>query len=253
MKNLKGKVSVVIPAYNEEDAIRSNLEETVRTFDDFGCDYEIILIDDGSSDGTLKEALATSQKYPVIRVKRNLENFGKGRALKKAFRYTTGDYIVFLDADLDLHPGQVQALFDILRLDEADIVIGSKMHPNSVVTYPLHRKIISLIYFGIIKVLFGLPVRDTQTGLKVFRREVLDKVFPKTLVKKFAFDLEILSLARHYGFKITEAPIVLHPRRPYGRLGLKAMWQTGWDTLAVFYRLYIMNYYDRLPVESEQP
>lgn len=245
MKNLNGKVSVVVPAYNEGPAIQGNLKEIIQTFDEFGCDYEIILMDDGSSDNTLSEVLKIADRYPQVKVKRNLENYGKGRAMKKAFRYVTGDYVVFLDADLDLHPGQVQTLFDIMRLDEADVVIGSKLHENSVVKYPLSRKIISFAYFLIIKILFGLPVHDTQTGLKVFKTKVLADVLPKVLVKKFAFDLEILANAHRLGYKITEAPIVLKPQRAYGRIGLKSMWQTGWDTLAIFYRMNILKYYDR--------
>ncbi|HAJ56576.1 MAG TPA: UDP-glucose:dolichyl-phosphate glucosyltransferase [Candidatus Omnitrophica bacterium] len=250
MKNLDGKVSVIIPAYNEGRVIFDSLNETIRTFNDFGCDYEIILIDDGSKDNTLAQALKAAKECPRIKVKRNLVNYGKGRALKKAFRYTTGDYVVFLDADLDLHPAQAQTLFDILKLDSADVVIGSKMHPNSQVEYPFSRKVISFIYYLIIKILFGLPIHDTQTGLKLFKREVLKDVLPRIVVKKFALDLEILANIHRLGFKIAEAPIVLKQNRPFGRLGLKAMVQTGWDTLAIFYRMYILRYYDKTTVES---
>lgn len=239
-------ISVFIPAYNESAIIQDSLKEIVRTFDEFQCDYEIIVIDDGSSDDTLSKALKMADRYPQIKVKRNMENFGKGRALKKAFRYASGEYIVFLDADLDLHPGQVQTLFDIMRLDDADVVIGSKLHSNSKVEYPFQRKIISFIYFLLIKTMFGLPLMDTQTGLKLFKKKVLEQVFPRVLVKKFAFDLEILANAHHLGFKIAEAPVVLLQKRMYGRLGWRAMAQTGWDTLAVFYRMYIMKYYDKI-------
>lgn len=252
MKDLKAKVSVIIPAYNEGAHIRTNLKETIKTFDEFGCDYEIILIDDGSSDNTLSEALKVAQESSKVIVKRNMENYGKGRALKKSIRYANGEYIVFLDADLDLHPGQVQTLFDILRLDEADVVIGSKLHPNSIVEYPLSRKIISYIYFLIIKVLFDLPVRDTQTGLKIFKAKVLKDVFPKITVKKFAFDLEVLAIARHLGYKIAEAPIRLKHKRKFGHMGPRVMWQTGWDTLVIFYQMNIMKYYDKVhPLEKE--
>lgn len=245
MKNLKGKVSIMIPAYNEGTIIASSLEEIVKTFDEFGCDYEIILIDDGSTDDTLSRALKFSETRPQVKVKRNMVNYGKGRALKKAFRYVSGEYVVFLDADLDLHPAQVCVLFDVLTLDGADVVIGSKLHPNSIVEYPLSRKIISFIYFLIIKFLFGLPLHDTQTGLKIFKSKVLRQVFPKIVVKKFAFDLEILANVQRLKYKIAEAPVVLRQKRRYGRLGLRAMWQTGWDTLAVFYRMNMLKFYDK--------
>jgi len=179
-------------------------------------------------------------------VKKNPFNLGKGRAIKKALHYLSGDYVVFLDADMDLHPVQVQTLFDIMRLDKADIVIGSKMHPNSIVDYPFDRRIISLVYYLLVKFLFNLPCHDTQTGLKLFKTEVLRKVLPRVLVKKFAYDLEVLANAHHLGFRIAEAPIVIKPQRRYGRIGFRAIVTTTWDTLAIFYRMHILKYYDRI-------
>jgi len=214
---MKGKFSVVIPVYNEAERIEKNLEEVKRTFDEFGCSYEIIVVD-----------------------------VGKGRALKKAFKYTKGDWIVWLDADLDLHPFQIKTLYDILILSEADVVIGSKFHPNSQVKYPLHRKIISLGDYSLIRFLFALPCRDTQTGIKLFKREVLEKVFPRILVKKFAFDLEVLVNAHHLGFKISEAPVYLNSQRKFSRIKLRDILNTFWDTLAVWYRMYILKYYTKI-------
>ncbi len=247
MRNLKQKVSVIMPAYNEAERITSSIEETAKTFNEFGCPWELLIMDDGSQDKTYQKAASLLDKYPQLIVKKNNSNLGKGRAIKKSLRYLTGDYVVWLDADMDLHPIQVQTLFDIMRLDNADIVIGSKMHPNSKVNYPLHRRVISLGYYLIIRLLFNLPCRDTQTGIKLFRKEVLDKVFSRILVKKFAFDLEVLVNAHHLGFSIVEAPIVLRPgRRQYRRIGLGTVLITFQDTLAIWYRMYILKYYDRI-------
>lgn len=246
MKDLKEKISIVMPAYNEAGHIISSIEETAKTLDEFGCNWELIVMDDGSCDDTYEKALKLVEKYPQLIVKKNLFNLGKGGIIKKALDYISGDYVVFLDADMDLHPIQVQTLFDIMRLDNADVVIGSKMHPNSVVNYPLQRKIISLGYYLFVKMLFGLPCHDTQTGLKLFKKKVLQEVFPRILVKKFAFDLEVLVNAHHLGYKIAEAPIVLTPQRRYGRIGLGSILTTTQDTLAVFYRMHILKYYDRI-------
>ncbi len=247
MRNVKEKVSIVMPAYNEENRIASSIEETAKTFKGFGCQWELLVMDDGSTDATFKKAQELIQRYPGhLIVKQNNFNLGKGRALKKALRYLSGDYVLFLDADMDLHPIQTQALFDIMRLDDADVVIGSKMHPNSVVNYPFQRRIISLGYYLLVRILFNLPCHDTQTGLKLFRTEVLRKVFPRILVKQFAFDLEVLVNAHHLGYKIAEAPIVLHNRRGFGRIGIRAVYSTLIDTLAIFYRMYILKYYDRI-------
>ena len=236
-----------MPAYNESSHIAVSVAETIKTFTEFGCDWELLVIDDGSTDNTFEILTSLVQRYPhQLIVKRNPYNLGKGRALKKSLRYTHGDYIVFLDADLDLHPIQIQTLFDIMRLDDADIVIGSKMHPNSQVSYPLQRKAMSLGYYLLVKLLFGLPCHDTQTGLKLFKAEVLRRVFPRILVQKFAFDLELLVNAHHLGYRIAEAPIVLAPQRRYDRIGARSVLVTTWDTLAVFYRMHIVKYYDRI-------
>lgn len=245
MKDLNGKVSIVIPAYNETTHIVSSIEETMRTFDDFGCEYEIVIIDDGSQDDTYQKIkeLASNHADRII-IRRNRLNYGKGKALKQGFRAATGNFVIFLDADMDLHPGQIQTFFDILRLDEADVVIGSKRHPNSQLNYPWHRKVVSSVYFFLIKLMFGLPINDTQTGLKLFKYEVLEKIFPKTLIKEFAYDLEILVNAHHLGYKVAEAPIVLNSQRKWHRIGLKAIYKTWWDTMAIFYRMYILKYYN---------
>jgi len=96
--------------------------------------------------------------------------------------------------------------------------------------------------------LFGLPLRDTQTGLKVYEFKVLEKVFPKVLCKRYAYDLELLVNANHLGYKVVEAPVVLNFRRPkkWGRIGFNDLYLTGIDTLAIFYRMHILRYYDSI-------
>ncbi|MDP8265629.1 MAG: glycosyltransferase [Candidatus Aceula meridiana] len=247
MKNSKEKFSIIMPAYNEQGRIAISIEEVANTFKDFGCSWELIIFDDGSSDQTYEKALESKEKYPKeLIVKRNFRNIGKGRALKKSIRYATGDYIVFLDADMDLHPRQLQTFYDILKLDDADVVVGSKQHPNSIVGYPFLRKILSLGYYLLIRILFNLPCRDTQTGIKLFKAEVLRKVFPRLLVKKFAFDLELLVNINHLGYKIVEAPVVLSSQRLKNRISHKSVAVIFWDTLAVWYRMYVRKYYDRI-------
>lgn len=236
-----------MPAYNEASVIIPSVQETIRTLDGFGIEYEIIVIDDGSLDGTFERIHELRAKHGRVLAVRNRKNYGKGRALKKGFRYATGDYVVFLDCDLDLHPAQVRHFFEVMRREDVDVVIGSKRHPQSQVAYPLSRKIISNVYFFLIKLLFGLPIRDTQTGLKLFRREVLRRVFRKMLVKRYAFDLEILVLAHHFQYRIAQAPVTLRPQRRRDRIRPMDIYHTLWDTLAIFYRMHLLRYYDRVP------
>lgn len=245
MKEFKGKLSILVPAHNEGPHIYGNIREIQRVFDEIGCQYELIIIDDGSKDETYENAQKAAKGFSNIIVKKIRRNQGKGRALKYGFRFAKGDLVAFLDADLDLHPEQIQNLFKTMNREKADAVIGSKKHPESKLDYPRPRKIVSNIYFLLTKLLFSLPIKDTQTGLKLFKHEVLERAFPKVLVKRYAFDLELLVNIHHLGYKIVEAPVTLNYQRFMGRIRLKDLYHTGMDTLAIFYRMYIRKYYDR--------
>jgi glycosyltransferase involved in cell wall biosynthesis len=242
----KEKISILMPAYNEGAAIRHNLLATYRLMKALKLPFEIIVVDDGSGDWTFEEAGKAARGLKGVRVKRNEVNQGKGWALKEAFRLAKGDWVVFLDSDLDIDPGQIRLFFEIQRTKGVDVVIGSKRHPDTKLNYPFKRRIISAGYFFFVKLLFGLPIKDTQTGLKLFRREVLRRVFPRVLIKRYAFDLELLVLAHHLGFTIAEAPVIVNYRGKFGHIGIRAVFNIFWDTLAVFYRLKIRKYYDSI-------
>ena len=202
----KIKLSVIIPMYNEKN-ICNNLKEAIEIFDKFNRSYEIIAVDDGSTNNCFSEAKkVNSDKIQVVGYKKNK---GKGNALKYGFKYTKGDYIAFVDADFEINPKQLRNFIKIIEEKNAGAVIGSKRHPKSRVYYPLMRRFMSRIYQGIIRILFNLKVRETQVGLKLFKSEVLKQVFPKIIVKRFAFDLEVLVNANLLGYKIVEAPIEL--------------------------------------------
>jgi glycosyltransferase involved in cell wall biosynthesis len=241
----KPSVSVLMPAYNEGPRIRANLLAVDRMMRTLKRPYEIVVVDDGSGDWTYEEAKAAAGRHAHLRVKRSEINQGKGQALKEAFRLSRGDWVVFLDSDLDIDPSQLELFFEIQEREGCDVVIGSKRHPDSKLVYPWKRRFVSAGYFFLVKLLFRMPLRDTQTGLKLFRRGVLTKVFPKVLVKRYAFDLELLVLAHHYGFKIAEAPVIVEYRGKFGHIGLRAVFNTWWDTMAVFYRLSLSRYYDQ--------
>lgn len=247
MRTFKGKLSVLMPAHNEGHHIYDNLKETHRVFSRSRRRFEIILIDDGSTDNTCSEARRAAADFGCIVPVGINPNHGKGNALREGFKHVTGDIVIFLDADLDLHPEQIPYLLRVMRDKQSNVIIGSKHHPESRLNYPLLRKALSRAYALKLKVLFNLPLRDTQTGLKIFQYEVLDNIFPKVLCKRYAFDVELLANAHHAGYRIVEAPIVLDYRRElrWGRIKLKDIYHMGLDTLAIFYRMHIIGYYDR--------
>ncbi len=246
------KLSILVPAFNEANSILSNTKEIKKTISGLGFDIEILVVDDGSEDDTYDILELLSRSIKEIRPYKSRTNKGKGTALRDASLKAEGDLIVFLDADLELHPKLIPDL--IRRMDEAgaDVVLGSKRHPDSNLDYPWHRKVISNIYYLVNRLLFGLPVKDTQTGIKIFKKEVLDKIIPRLIEKRYAFDLELIVNVHAMGFKIIEAPITLNFSRKFGRIGSRAILRTAIDTLAVFYRLKMLRYYERrqLPLED---
>lgn len=239
------KISVLIPAFNEEENILPTVKETIAVFNDLGKDYEVIVVDDGSYDGTYNAVeKELGQFNDRVKIERYTPNQGKGFAIKYGFNFVTGDYVLFLDADLDLHPSQIANFLYLMKREKADIVMGSKRHKDSIVDYPKSRKFLSNGYYFLIKILFGLPVKDTQTGFKLFRYEALKNGISRIIVKRYAFDLELLVVLHKLGYKIIECPIYLKPtRRYYNRIGLKGIYDTMIDTMAIFYRLYIKRYY----------
>ena len=240
-------ISVIMPAYNEGGCIFENIRTTIGVLNDAGLEYEIIAIDDGSSDNTLGEIKHAAESFENVKAASNPRNMGKGMALKNGFAVATGDIVVFMDADLDLHPSQINNLIAKLDSGQCDVVVTSKHHPESKLSYPFSRKVVSYVYYLIIKFLFNLPVRDTQTGLKLFRREVLDHAFHRMLVKTYAYDVELLAITVSAGYTVKEIPVVLDSRRgmKWGRITFRDIIDIFLDTLAIFYRLKILKYYDR--------
>ena len=242
-KMKKEKISVIIPMYNEKN-IKSNLREVLKVLDKnlAGYAFEVIVVDDGSRVDCISEARRVkSRKIRVIGYKKNM---GKGHALKHGFQFCGGDYIAFMDADLELPPYQLRNFIEEMKKSKADIIIGSKRFKESQVYYPLTRRLMSWTFQMITRILFGLNVRDTQVGMKLFRHEVLKRVLPKMLVKRYAFDVELLVLAHKLGYKIGEIPIRLDFKFSSG-IKKRDIINMVIDVAAIFYRLRILKYYDK--------
>lgn len=240
------RLSILLPFLNEAEIIVENTQKVLEISRNWDLEVEIVLIDDGSTDGSFQKLETAFHSHPQIRLVHNHQNFGKGWALKTGFEYSRGDYILFLDSDLELSPLHLPGFFQIMQQEQSDAVIGSKMHPDSILDYPLKRKIMSRVYYLVTRLFFGLKVRDTQTGIKLFRRECLETALPRMMVKRFAFDIELLLILSRYGHRVASAPIELNfSRVAAGRMKLSTVFNMLWDTLAIFYRNSFLNYYQR--------
>lgn len=239
-------VSILVPVYNIEKNIERNINILMEKISPFISNFEIIISDDGSEDNSKKVIEKICKENKNIFGVYSRENHGKGNALKRACEIANGKYIIFCDGDMEIDPSQLENFFDIMHRENADIVIGSKRHKNSVVNYSNVRKLISFVYFMFVKIFFNLPIQDTQTGLKLFKREAIVNIFPRILVKAFAYDLEVLVACNSNGKKIVSAPVIVNPNRHFGFIKLNVLWKTFIDTLAIFYRLNIVKFYKDL-------
>lgn len=241
----KKLLSIIVPAYKQEATIQKDLENINKVLSEGLRDYryEIICVVDGAVDRTLKEAKKI--KLPHLRVLSYRENKGKGYAVRYGMVRSKGDLISFLDAGMEISPASIMMLMAHMEWYNADVIVGSKRHPVSRVNYPPLRHILSVGYHFGIKTLFGIPLTDTQSGIKIFKRKVLEKVLPRLLIKRYAMDIEILAVARHLGFKrIYEAPIEVKFDKRTSGIHWTTIFHMVWDTLEVFYRLKILGYYN---------
>ncbi len=246
LSSKKKLLSVIVPIYKQEKTIIEDLGRIEGVLNNVDCDYEIIAVVNGMTDKSYENAKKVrSAKVKVY----GLENPAKGYAVRYGMAKSKGDPVAFIDSGMDINPNGLSMLLEHFEWYKADIVVGSKRHPVSKIDFPWQRRILSMGYQFLVWLLFGLKIRDTQVGMKFFKREVLEKVLPRLLVKQFAFDVEILAVANALGYKrIFEAPIdvTLHfggtstiTNQKFLRIVLSMLV----DTLAVFYRLRILNYY----------
>ena len=234
------QLSFVIPAYNEE----SFIEDTLGTVDfivkEKTVQYEIVVVDDGSQDKTFLKALKYAKRNGHVKVIRYPINAGKGYAVKTGFLEATGDVVIFVDGDMEIDP-KVISMY-IKALENADLVIATKWHPNSEVSMALSRKILSRTFNVLVRILIGFNLKDTQVGLKVMKRSALDNIFRRLAVKRYAFDVELLAVAHLYGLKIVEMPVKLKINSPFKP---REVWRMFIDLLGIAYRLKVTRWYQR--------
>ena len=237
--------SIVMPAYNEGSHIYENLLKTNEIISSFCDDFEIVCVNDGSKDNTKEEMERAASECSRIHVVSYTPNGGKGHAIKTGVLSANGDVIGFLDADLDLSPDHFEDFLSHMKSEQADVVIGSKMHKESKLDYPPLRKFVSLGYYIGLKILFGMNIKDTQTGVKLYKASLIKKVAPLLKVKGYAFDIEVLALCAHEGARIDPMPveIVFKRNASFGRISLGDIFKMLFDTIGIWWNLKIRRSY----------
>jgi glycosyltransferase involved in cell wall biosynthesis len=241
------ELSLVLPAYNERDSIEVSLDALDRVVKDTKLRYEIVVVDDGSTDGTRLNAARYANRNGHVRVISYDRNVGKGYAIKTGFMQATGDAVVFVDSDLEIDLGTISKYVEALQ--HGDIAIACKWHPESVVEMPMTRRILSHVFNALVRLMTGSKLRDTQAGLKAMKRSAFKDIFPRLSVKRYAFDVELLTVASLYGLKVVEMPVNLRMRALFS---LKEVWNMFLDLLGITYRLRVLRWYQRASVVANQ-
>ncbi|MDG7024388.1 MAG: glycosyltransferase family 2 protein [Nitrososphaerota archaeon] len=235
----KVAVSILLPAFNEEGNIKRSLETVSRTLSGIGLGYEIVVVDDGSKDGTRLAATKEMEELPVKVVGYGV-NKGKGGALKYGTKFASGEIAVFLDCDGEINP--LDLVEYLMALRDSDLAIGSKRHPNSRVEAPLERKFLSACFNYMARFLTGVKYSDTQSGLKAFRTSSLKRIMPLVSVKRYAFDVEILTVASLMKMRVVELPVRIQLN---ARFRARSVLRMLVDLLGIAYRLRINRWYQR--------
>lgn len=237
-------LTVVVPYYNPGLVLRSTVERAVEVLSETGISFEIVTVSDGSTDGSdaSLEGLPSDLVVQVV-----LPHAGKGKAVRAGLARGRGRYLGFIDGDGDVPPELLAEFVTVVRQRHPDVVLGSKRHPDSQVVYPLARRLYSWGYQQLVRVLFHLDVRDTQAGIKLVRREVLAEVLPLMVEEGYAFDLEMLVLARRLGHRdLVEAPVRIGIRFS-STVSRRVVFDMLRDTFAIWWRLRSGDTYGAKP------
>ena len=198
-------VSVVIPAYDEELHIGSTILSIAEYAEAKGWRYEVIVVDDGSSDSTVSQAERAGE---TVRVLRNRVNRGKGYSVRRGMLASRGDFVLFSDADLSTPIYELDRFLEEAQ-EGCDVVIGSRALANSKIEVhqPIYRELMGKAFNLVLRSLGLSHFRDTQCGFKLFSRRAVEAVFPLAMINRFAFDVEILLIAQRRGLRIRELPV----------------------------------------------
>jgi glycosyltransferase involved in cell wall biosynthesis len=239
------ELTVVVPFYNPGLALRRTMARLVACLRAEGVGFEVIAVSDGSTDGS---ELTLGGLGPELRVLVSPTNEGKGAALHRGFAQARGAWVGFIDCDGDIDPVHLAEYLRIARAGNHAAVYADKRHAASQSGASGLRKLISMVYSTFVTLLFLLGIRDTQTGCKIIRRDVLAGVLPNLLERKFAFDLEFFVAARATGIKdMVAAPVRLETRLAGSTVTSKAILRTIKDTFVVFVRLHVHEQYAVAP------
>jgi dolichol-phosphate mannosyltransferase len=235
----ESRISLIIPIFNQATKISYSLEKIKQAVEFAFSNYELIVVNDGSTDDTLtilRDIAMTDEHVHIITY---TPNRGKGYAVKQGVLHSQGDAVIFLDGDLDISPELIKDYVE--RLSTCDLVIASKRHPESSVRIPKSREFLSRAFNLLIKVTLGIAQSDTQTGLKVGKGDIMRTIFGSVSVNRYAFDVELLTIASILQLKVQEMPVIMKIDRRFNTRQIVNMFL---DVARIWYKYRIAHRYE---------
>ena len=203
-------LSIVLPCLDEAERLPGTLATYLAHFPPSRAEVELVVVDDGSTDGTTAIADQIAAIDPRVRVVRTTHNHGKGYAVRVGIQAALGELVVFTDADGSYGPEQLERV--VAALERVPVAIGARLGSGADPGSPL-RRLASRVFNRVMRLLLGLPFSDTQCGLKGFRRDAAEAVFRRARVDGFAFDAEALLVARRLAIEVVEVPVRAEERQ----------------------------------------
>lgn len=243
------RVSVVIPVFNQQGKIAYSLQKITEVIESYFRDYELIVVNDGSTDDTLTtlKYLMSIDQQKHLRILSYTPNRGKGYAVRQGILHSRGEVVMFLDGDLDISPDLIKDYVE--KLGTYDLVIASKRHPGSNVTVPTSRRVMSRAFNLIVNLATGISQSDTQAGFKVGKGDMMRTIFRSVNVNRYAFDIELFTIASVLRYKVHEMPVIMKIDR---RFKLKDIVRMSIDLIKIAYKYRISHHYQNILIKSEK-
>ena len=230
-------VSVVLPAYNEVNHLETAVTEVSQALTEIDYPFEIVIAEDGSTDGTAERSEQLAQKYPFVRHIHGEKRLGRGTALSNAFRQCNGEVFVYMDLDLSTDLKSLKPLVDAITVEGYDFSTGSRMLPESRVERTLGRSISSKSYNFLVRHMLGSKLVDHQCGFKAFRKEPVLSLLGEVEATHWFWDTEILVRAHRHGFKIKEIPVKWRSGEGTKVNLAKDSWRMFWEVTSLWWKL----------------
>ena len=231
-------ISLIVPVFNQQRKVSYSLKKIKQAVESAFSKYELIVVNDGSTDNTLAILKDIALTNEHIRIISYTPNRGKGYAVKQGVLHSHGDAVMFLDGDLDISPDSIKDYVE--RLRTSDLVIASKRHPKSSVTIPRSRAFLSRVFNLLIRMATGIPQKDTQAGFKVGNGEIMRTIFRNVSVNRYAFDVELFTIASIMHLKVQEMPVIMKIDRKFNTKEIIKMFV---DVARISYKYRIARHY----------